>query len=552
MNTPRVLLIYANPANTPTPVAPYGMERVGGAFAAAGCSVRMSAPYLEADPLEELKAALAWRPDLVGFSVRNVDDTLVVRSTDGDGDVDTDFYLDAVRPLVKAAVDAVGLSRVVLGGTAVGAGPEAVMAYLGAAIAIAGPAEDLCFAVGEALVAGSGAQWPDDPRVVRADRPAPRGRGFASAWTPIPGPTPRMRSYLGLTLARNGRVAVQFSAGCGRRCAFCLEPRLTGHQVFLRPAEEIVAEITALAQAGVRRFWLTASELNVPNDRHAIAVLRALEGKGLDLAGFLQAAPVSDALLDAMEGAGMDPESVNYEFGHLDDRILRAGGGPANRRQIDALLELYLRRGHRRLGGSILLGAHPEERWETVDGALDVAQEMDRALPEGLALAYATGARVYPETPLAGWIRRNRAAAEPDLYGADDPDFAEVVVFSRPASPRALMRHVQSRLQGTKGRMGPMNVEVQSGPAEASVNRALLRLGEGDLQEALSLLLEALQVEPAHAEALRQLALLQANRLGDLHGARDSLRRLVSVLDPEDPRQREIQQAMVQIERAII
>lgn len=552
MSTPRVLLVYANPANTPTPVAPYGMERVGGAFAAAGCAVRMSAPYLEADPLEELREALQWEPDLVGFSVRNVDDTLVVRSTEGLGEVDTDFYLDAVRPLVQAAVRTVGPHQVVLGGTAVGAGPEAVMAYLGATIAIAGPAEDLCYTVGEGLVAGRGVQWPADPRVVRAGVKAPRDRGFAAAWTPIPGPTPRMRSYLGLTLARNGRVAVQFSAGCDRRCAFCLEPRLTGHQVFPRPAAEIVAEILALAQAGVRRFWLTASELNVPNDRHAIAVLKGLAGKGLDLAGFLQAAPVSDALLDAMEGAGMDPESVNYEFGHLDDRILRAGGGPANRRQIDVLLERYLRRGYRRLGGSILLGAHPEERWETVDGALDAARELDRALPDGLALAYATGARVYPETPLAQWIRRNRAEAAPDLYGAADPSFAEVVVFSRPASPRTLMRHVQARLEGAKGRMGPMNVEVQSGPAEASVNRALLRLGEGKLEAARSLLVAALQAEPAHAEALRQLALLQANHLGDLHGARDSLRRLVATLEPDDPRQMEIQQAMVQIERAIL
>lgn len=551
MSAPRVLLVYANPAVTPTPVAPYGMERIGHAFAAVGCAVRMCAPYLEADPLAELREALAWAPALVGFSVRNIDDTLVVRAPEGEGPVDTDFYLDAVRPLVAEALAAVGPERVVLGGTAIGSGPEAVLSYLGAAVAVTGPAEDLCAAVGQGLCADGAVRWPDDPRVVRAGEVRARPRGFASAWAPLPGPTPRMRSYLKLTLARGGRVAVRLSAGCDRRCAFCVEPRLTGHIVVPRPVEDIVGEIELLSRAGVRRFWLATSELNVPDDRHAVAVLRALAGRGLDLAAFLQPAPVSDDLLDAMEAAGMDPEDVNYEFGHLDDRILRAGGGPANRRQIDRLLETYLRRGYRRLGGSILLGAHPEERWETVDGALDAALEMDAALPAGLALAYATGARVYPETPLAGWIRAHRDEATPDLYGSPDPSFAEVVVFSRPAAPRALLRHVSARLAGARGRMGPMNVEVRAGPAEGLVNRALLRLGEGAVQPARALLEQAIEVEPTHAEALRQLALLLANRVGALAEAAAVLRQLSAIVGAEDPRQPEIQAALAQLDRAL-
>ena len=51
---PRVLLVYANPAITATPVPPYGMEKVAQAFRLAGCEAIMLAPFIETDPLATL------------------------------------------------------------------------------------------------------------------------------------------------------------------------------------------------------------------------------------------------------------------------------------------------------------------------------------------------------------------------------------------------------------------------------------------------------------------------------------------------------------------
>ena len=551
MSPVRVLLAYANPAITPTPVPPYGMERIAQAFAAAGCDVRLLTPFSEADPAAHFAAALQWQPALVGLSVRNIDDTLVVRGAGAPGSLDTTFYLDAIAPLVAAACAAVGRARVLLGGPGFSAAPEAVLAYLGAGVGIAGPGEDLCLALGEALAAGRGPVLPDDPRVVRAGQPSARGRGFASGYQALPGPTPRMGSYLRLTAARGGRVGVQLSTGCDRRCAFCTEPRLTGHLVIPRPVDEIVAEIDALAAAGFRRLWLTASELNVPTDRDAIALLRRLAGRDLDLAAFLQPAPISDALLDAMEDAGMDPETVNFEFGHLSDAVLRAGGGPASRRAIDGLVETWLRRGYRRIGGSMLLGAHPAETWQTLDEALTAARQIDSALPDGLGLAYACGARVYAETPLAQWITAHPDDAAPHLFGADDPSFAQVVVFSRPAPPRVLLAHVQAALQDCRGPTGAMNAEVSADPAvlaaEALVSRGILRIIEGQDTEAARCLTDALRQVPDHLEALRQLALLQANGFRDPSAASATLQRLLAALPTGDARRGEVTAALQQL-----
>ena len=61
---PRVLLVYANPAITATPVPPYGMEKVAQAFRLAGCEAIMLAPFIETDPLATLAEALG---DLLGW-----------------------------------------------------------------------------------------------------------------------------------------------------------------------------------------------------------------------------------------------------------------------------------------------------------------------------------------------------------------------------------------------------------------------------------------------------------------------------------------------------
>jgi tetratricopeptide (TPR) repeat protein len=543
----RVLLVYANPAVTAMPVPPLGMERVAQVFELAGCDVRLLAPFVEADAGADLQAALQDGPwDLVGFSIRNIDDALVVRSVVGDGPIDTCFYLDKVRPLVQQALASVGASRVLIGGPALSTGPLPVLRYLGAPLGVSGPADDLVWHLGKALAAGNGLVLLDDPRVVRVETPSSQPhasdqpRDFTQPIEIFPAPARRMGPYLGLTLDRGARVPVVVAAGCNRRCHFCVEARFVGRQIKQRPIEAIAVEIQQLQALGATRFWLATSELNVPDDRFAIALLKRLAPLKVDLGFFVVAAPVSDAFLDACEDAGVDPTTLSYEFGHFDDALLRKGAGPANRRHIDALVETYLRRGYRTLGGSALFGAHQDEDWDSIGRAVDAIRAIDAALPDGLGLAYATGARVYPQTDLADWVGANPELARPDLYGANDPSFVEPVIFSRPAAPRALLAHLQTQLAPCRGPMGPMNAEAPASvevlATEALVNRGIYRRHQDRATEAAALFREALQRDPEHLEALAQLSTTCSNDLGLQIEARSTLSRLTRLLRADDPR----------------
>ncbi|MFT7521549.1 MAG: hypothetical protein ACI9MC_003700, partial [Kiritimatiellia bacterium] len=279
------------------------------------------------------------------------------------------------------------------------------------------------------------------------------------------------------------------------------------------------------------------------------------EGCGVDLRLYLQPAPVSDDLLDALEAAGIDPTGLNFEFGHLSDTILRAGGGPANWSHIEQLADRFLARGYRQLGGSMLFGAHWLETMDTVQQAIDRIQQLDAAFPDGLGLAYAAGGRVYPNTGLADWVASHREQAEPHLYGDVDPTFVRPVVYCHPMAPRDLLRHVQQALGETRGPIGPMNTETPRGVndlrAESLVNRGIWRLQERRGVEAERCFADAVQAVPGHLEALKQLALVRGNVLGDGRGALEALRALLAALPPLDGRHVEVQRQVLQLERTL-
>ena len=145
MKQPKILLVYANPMISAIPVAPYGMERIAQSFQLAGCDVTMIAPFIEEDPLSFLEGYLCEDWSLIGLSVRNIGDALVVRHEEGDAPFDLQFFLDDVRPLVVRCIELVGSEKVVLGGTALSSGPLPVLRFLGASIALSGSVDDLCW-----------------------------------------------------------------------------------------------------------------------------------------------------------------------------------------------------------------------------------------------------------------------------------------------------------------------------------------------------------------------------------------------------------------------
>ena len=70
----RILLISANRERMPYPVAPLGLAYIARALAQAGHDVQVTDLCFSADIAVDLKQALAaFTPDLVGISLRNLD-----------------------------------------------------------------------------------------------------------------------------------------------------------------------------------------------------------------------------------------------------------------------------------------------------------------------------------------------------------------------------------------------------------------------------------------------------------------------------------------------
>jgi tRNA-2-methylthio-N6-dimethylallyladenosine synthase len=87
---------------------------------------------------------------------------------------------------------------------------------------------------------------------IGANGEAPRGR-FAE-WQSFAGDLPQKRD-------RRHQAWVQISMGCNSTCAYCIVPAVRGREQSRRPGD-VVAEVTQLAQDGVREITLLGQNVN--------------------------------------------------------------------------------------------------------------------------------------------------------------------------------------------------------------------------------------------------------------------------------------------------
>src|SRR5579863_2505316 len=120
--TLRVLLSFADPHQVRA-ISPYGLEVLRGHLRARGVpvDVLISNPFIEdLDPYKRFREVLDdFRPDMIGVSMRNIDNAVMVLSstTPPDGSpFDVVTYVPAVRRLVALARDWNADVPVVMGG----------------------------------------------------------------------------------------------------------------------------------------------------------------------------------------------------------------------------------------------------------------------------------------------------------------------------------------------------------------------------------------------------------------------------------------------------
>ena len=409
----RVLLVSTNTERQPYPVVPNGLVAVAASLEHAGHDVRLLDLCFARSPVIAARdAAAEFKPDVVGVSVRNIDNSDAVA-------------LQHYTPEAAAVVNALRAasppgSHLIAGGAAFGVAPQALFTELGVDYAVAGDGERASVALVAALAAGR------EPGVIPG---LVRRAGEAITFTP-PGEDADLDSLPPLSLARwvdlgryqrhGATVPVQTKRGCVYRCVYCTYRNVEGFGYRTRAPELVADEIQELRRtAGVRHVDFVDSTFNSPPG-HAIEVCEAIErrrlGVQLETTNFTPATAPRE-LLSAMRAAGFRSLGITAES--ASDAVLdrlEKGFTAAKAREVAERVE---RAGIRSLW--IFLVGGPGETPATLEETLTFAAWR---LGRGDAVYLTVGLRVYPGTTL------HRIAIDEGVVAPGDSLLAPTFYFS--------------------------------------------------------------------------------------------------------------------------
>jgi radical SAM superfamily enzyme YgiQ (UPF0313 family) len=411
----RILLISANTEQINMPVLPLGLALVAAATRQAHHEVRFLDLQAESDPGAAVGRAVAeFAPQVVGVSVRNVDDQNMASPR---------FLLEEARDVV-AACRAATSAPVVVGGAGYSIFPEAARHYLGADIGVCGEGEETLPAILDRLEQGRdpagipGVYLPGARTVV-----TPR---FAENLDRLPLP--------GEELWRGANpqdaelwIPVQTRRGCSFDCSYCSTPNLEGRRLRTRSPETVARHIARAAEAGFRRFHFVDNTFNLPPS-YALRLCSCLASLPVRIKwrAILYPHAVSEELVRAMARSGCVEAALGFESGNLS--VLRAMNKRFTPEEVRGISQALKVHGIRRWG-FLLLGG-PGETADSVEESLAFADSLQLDM-----LNVRVGIRIYPHTPLA------RIAVEEGVIAADD-DLLQPRFYVRPGMETCIQASV--------------------------------------------------------------------------------------------------------------
>ena len=408
---PRVLLVSTNRERAPYPVLPNGMACVASALAAVGHDVRIADLMFARDAASEAaRVARAFRPDVIGVSVRNIDnsDAIALR-----------HYTPDAAATLRALRHAAPGATVIAGGAAFGVAPAALFSELGVDYAVAGDGERASVSLVADLAAG---------RPVGAIPGLVRRAGDDVSFSP-PGedadldalPRPSLHRWLDVKRYERigATVPVQTKRGCVYKCVYCTYRNVEGWGYRLRDPEGVAEEIAELHAHGVRHVDFVDSTFNSPPG-HArevcAAIARRKLGMTLETTNFTPAAAFPD-LLDAMRHAGFTALGITAES--ASDAVLERLQKGFSADTVRTAAERVEKAGIRSLW--IFLVGGPGETERTMEETLAFAKWR---LGRGDAVYLTVGLRIYPGTTL------HTIAIDEGTVKAADPLLAPAFYFS--------------------------------------------------------------------------------------------------------------------------
>jgi radical SAM superfamily enzyme YgiQ (UPF0313 family) len=374
---------------------PLGLACVAAATEKAGHDVRLLDLMDPREPGEALEKAIAeFNPDVIGVSVRNIDDQTMR---------DTKFLLDEVKDVI-AYCRSVSNAPVVIGGAGYSIFPEASLDYLAADMGIVGEGEAVFVELLKRLDVG--AELSNLPGLYLRGSGLQGERGYVHQLDELPLPDPSLLPHA--TDEANGEfwLPVQTRRGCPMNCSYCSTPAIEGRLFRKRSPEIVVDWMGRWTKIGVRRFYFVDNTFNLPPS-YAKELCSVIEAAHLNAMWrcIVYPAKLDETLVASMAHAGCKEVSLGFESG--SEPILRWLNKRFKLDDVRRAARLFGEVGILRMG-FLLLGA-PGETKESVLESLAFVDSLDLE-----AVRITIGIRIYPNTLLA------RTAVEEGVVAPED------------------------------------------------------------------------------------------------------------------------------------
>jgi len=375
----RILLISVNRERMPYPVFPLGLAYIIRALREAGHEMEVMDLCFSQEVSADLNDTLhRFRPDLIGISLRNLDNLTYPTSVS---------YLKEVEEVIGICRRS-SSSRLVIGGSGFSLAPKEILQYLDVDFGIVGEGEDIFPQLVRSLERGD----PISPSHCLLVKEKPFLHSIEGARvSPIRGPD-RDLFQTKRYLEEGGMGNIQTKRGCPFSCIYCTYPLLEGKRIRLRETEEVVEEIRRLAEEGVDYIYFVDDIFNYPPS-FAEDLCREMIRKKVNVkwSAFVSPGFLNEELLKWMKEAGC----VGIEFGTDSGsaRMLENYGKEFTQEEIiqssKICSKLMVNHCH------YLLFGGPGEDEETIDESFRLMDQLDPT-----AIIAMLGIRIYPGTEM--------------------------------------------------------------------------------------------------------------------------------------------------------
>ncbi len=394
----RTLLIAANTEQLQMPVLPMGLACVAAAAEHAGHEVRLL-NLMTNDDLRELKlenAVSGFDPELVGISVRNIDDQCMKSPR---------FLLDAVKNVVTSC-RSLTRAPIVLGGAGYSIYPRSALAWLGADMGIKGEGEAAFVKLLDGLSRKEDLSGVPNLVLARSARENKTQILKRLDDSLLPAPN-GLFSFP--TEFKNQKIWLPFQTrrGCPMQCSYCSTATIEGPILRKRSPEIVVDSISRFAEAGFKNFFFVDNTFNFPPS-YARELCDAMIGRNPEIQwrAILYPWKVDEGLIERMARAGCVEVSFGFESGSR--KVLRSFNKRFQPEEVRGISEMLDRYEIGRMG-FLLLGG-PAETRQTVEESLEFADSLELE-----SMKITAGIRIYPYTALAA-----AAEAEGVISPGDD------------------------------------------------------------------------------------------------------------------------------------